>query len=88
MQSKQRGQSMPAIQRIQQNNDPVIQELYWLKNNSQSVKARRQAGKAILSFELGETYAEKAVSFHELKEGQAEEYNKQQKQRRFAGQES
>lgn len=90
MQKTQR--QMPAIQRIQEKTNPVVEELSWIKSNSPSTKARRQAGKAILSFELGEVYAEKAYNFHEQKEQQSEEYNsrqsKQQGTRRFQGQES
>lgn len=79
---QQRGQ-MPALQRINQSTTEVVNELGWLKQNSPSLKARRQAGKAILSFELGEAYAEKAINFHEQKETQSEEYGKQRQKGRF-----
>jgi hypothetical protein len=84
--------SMPAIQRINQTTSPVIDELSWILENSPSIKARRQAGKAILQFQLGQDYAERAYTFHDLKESQTEESqtgNKQQRYRsRYQGQES
>jgi hypothetical protein len=58
----------PAAQRINQTVSPVIQELQWIKDNSTSVKAVNQAGRAMLSYEIAERYADKAFTFHAKKE--------------------
>jgi hypothetical protein len=82
---------MPAVQRINQSLEPVYEQLEWIKGKSPSVKARKQAGKALLQFEIGEDYAEKAITFHELKESQTEEGTNSkhsQRNQRFQNQES
>ena len=58
----------PATQRISQTVSPIIQELQWIKDNSPSVKAVNQAGRAMLSYEIAERYADKAFVFHAKKE--------------------
>ena len=77
---------MPAMKRINESTTSVVNELSWIKENSPSTRARNQAGKAILSFETGEIYSEKAFTLHELKESQSEEQHGVNSKQRYRNQ--
>jgi hypothetical protein len=85
--------SSAASQRIDQVVSPALQDMYWIEENSTSIKAKNQAGKSILAFKKAQHHAERAITLQELKESQATEsqvgnYTSRQRQQRFQGQES
>jgi len=85
-------QSTPALQRYNQAISPVVQEMYWIKDNSTSIKAKNQANKSITAFEKAIDHAERAVTLQDQKESKSTEQQSlsqtRQRTQRFASQES